>query len=426
MNKTTIIFGSLLAMTLVGCGDEQQVSSSPATTAQNVTHAEILIPPTATDLTPQAVTEPSQPGLNTRQEPVVFMQPLQGEFIATSPQWQQTSQSDEYWFRATGRELNQGLPLAVSQPGSLIRLVPKTDLSSGFPVVPDAIAPDSISISKPGIKSASTLISSKADADALATAGLTDRSSALQLSSTAPAGTYQLKVSQPLPAEASYLVNVKEKHSPYLLSLSAPAAISNAEETVAVQLNLTGRTVNLSPKAMLRLADGSEHKLDILPRDEGWQIRLPADIHRSGSNAGLNELHLSIATEVDGVPVRRNIKSAYKAYVNSARFTDNANSHWQNHVPDGVSFTLDVASEGRYQLSAIVTGTDHRGKEHLLMRTEAATWLTPDSSVMTLPLDQQRIRASGLQAPFRVRALELKDQGQMALLAYRELALTLQ
>jgi hypothetical protein len=59
------------------------------------------------------------------------------------------------------------------------------------------------------------------------------------------------------------------------------------------------------------------------------------------------------------------------------------------------------------------------------MRTQAANWLTPESSKLKLMFDPKLIQASGLQPPFELNELDLQDQGQMARLSFQANALVL-
>lgn len=415
----------LVALGLGGCGSDSDDTLTPV--AQTLSRTDTLSVPGANDLTVGAVSQPVLPGLNSSQDRVSFVSPLQGQYQPSPPQILHSNVSDEYWVRVSGKELNQGMKLSVSQSGSLIRLAPRADLSSGQTVSPDAIAPEAIQLTRPGAdQSSASLVKTRVDSQALATAGLTDNSSALQLSDAATAGTYQLKVSQPLQADAIYLLNVKEKGSPFQLTMTAPTTLASQPQAASIsfQLDMSRSDNQLQPEAFLRLADGREQALKVNKQQGQWQAELPTQSMAS-SNAGLNEIHVRVNTQVDGKPIQRTVKSAYKPYIETAALQREITSQWQDALPHSLSFTLDVAAPGRFQLGAILTGSDANGNEVQLLSTQVADWLTPDANILVLPLDSDLIKASGLQAPFRLRALELKDQGQMARLSLQETALEL-
>ena len=105
---------------------------------------------------------------------------------------------------------------------------------------------------KSSANKSSSNIHSLADPQALATAGLTDDSSALIMSSSAKPGKYQLEVSAPLAAKSSYLVNVKEKHS-----------------------------------------DASYQTLKLVSNHGQWQAQLPETLAMPSSNQGLSEIQIN-------------------------------------------------------------------------------------------------------------------------------------
>ena len=119
------------------------------------------------------------------------------------------------------------------------------------------------------------------NADALASAGLTDDSSALQMSAKATPGEYRLQVSQPLTPSASYLVNVKEKGSPYQLSVKASSAIAADAQTLGLELALSQSDNTFVPPATLKQADCDMQPMTMVKQGETWQAVIPAGVARS-------------------------------------------------------------------------------------------------------------------------------------------------
>ncbi|MCD8552273.1 MAG: DUF4785 family protein [Shewanella xiamenensis] len=152
---------------------------------------------------------------------------------------------------------------------------------------------------------------------------------------------------------------------------------------------------------------------------------MPADLPLASSNAGLSEIEVTVQTQVDGRPVQRTVKTAFKSYVNSASIKPEVLTVWDKGVPNQVNFELNVAEAGRFGLSGVLTGTNAEGQKVAIMRTQAATWITPESPKLKLMFDPTLIQASGLQPPFELNELELQDQGQMARLSFQANALVL-
>ncbi|MFB2727846.1 DUF4785 domain-containing protein [Shewanella mangrovisoli] len=424
----------ILAGLLGACQDESTTPEPQKEASPMYAKGLTLSAPTDSDLVDTNIAAPTLAPINTSTDYVSFITPLYGEYQASQPVLEQASQSDEYWLNVTGAELNAGVQLNLSQAGSLVRIAPRGDVSTGALMHADAVAPERVQFQRightPQGKNASpqateSLVKSLVSADALASAGLADDSSALQMSEKATAGEYRLQVSQPLVARANYLVNVKEKGSPYQLSIKAPSAIAADAQTLGVKLALSQSDNQFAPQAKLKQADGTEQALAMVKQGDEWQALVPADLPLASSNAGLSEIEVTVQTQVDGRPVQRTVKTAFKSYVNSASIKPEVLTVWDKGVPNQVNFELNVAEAGRFGLSGVLTGTNAEGQKVAIMRTQAATWLTPESPKLKLMFDPTLIQASGLQPPFELNELELQDQGQMARLSFQANALVL-
>lgn len=424
----------ILAGLLGACQDESTTPEPQKEASPMYAKGLTLSAPTDSDLVDTNIAAPTLAPINTSTDYVSFITPLYGEYQASQPVLEQASLSDEYWLNVTGAELNAGVQLNLSQAGSLVRIAPRGDVSTGALMHADAVAPERVQIQRightPQGKNASpqateSLVKSLVSAEALASAGLADDSSALQMSEKATAGEYRLQVSQPLVAKANYLVNVKEKGSPYQLSIKAPSAIAADAQTLGVKLALSQSDNQFAPQAKLKQADGTEQVLAMVKQGDEWQALVPADLPLASSNAGLSEIEVTVQTQVDGRPVQRTVKTAFKSYVNSASIKPEVLTVWDKGVPNQVNFELNVAEAGRFGLSGVLTGTNAEGQKVAIMRTQAATWLTPESPKLKLMFDPTLIQASGLQPPFELNELELQDQGQMARLSFQANALVL-
>lgn len=371
------------------------------------------------------------PAVNTRRQYVSYVSKATSNDLY-QPAMSQTSQSDQYWKSVTGAELNKGVPFSVSQPNSVIRIAPRHESLTSL-TTNNSISPDDITITPYSTALHSTIISShtnpvalihsKVDADALATAGLTDRSSALTLSDKAKPGLYTLKIGKWLPSDGRYLINVKEKNSPFQLTLNAPITIANNVDSIRFNLDLSNSQVNLVPQVFLKNNQGQQTPLKAVKYLDHWQALLPKNMALSTHNTGLSEIIVNVNTQVDGLPITRTVKTAFKAFVNSAKIDEVISLVSQDKQLQSIILNIEVANEGRYEVSAVLTGTNKQGQHVAILKTQAASWITPERSQLKLMLDPTLIKASGLKAPFALTQLELKDQGQMARLSYQAQAL---
>ncbi len=124
-------------------------------------------------------------------------------------------------------------------------------------------------------------------------------------------------------------------------------------------------------------------------------------------DSGLWELHVS-ATDANGI--QRDVKTAFAASYPTARFdgsVERSNATYR--------LGIEAASSGRYEASAVLYGT---GKKGLVPVATSATaqWLESGASSIDLEFDAALIKAAGVDAPFVLRSVTLKDQSRMALL----------
>lgn len=440
MPKLTQLASAMALLSLLSACQEQSTELDESKTKVQQTAA-LLAPPQNSDLVSDDIAIPSLPPLNTRQDTISFVTALPRDLTVaetssdTLDEWQQTMsqtrKSDEYWMTVSGESLNKGLVLPITQGASVIRIAPRADTSSGGLIHADPISPENVELfthqsqDKNPRQQSQALIKSMADPAALATAGLVDDSSALVMSAEAKPGQYTLKVKQPLGINSNYLVNVKEKNSPYQLTLTAPNTLKHSAEAMAISLELSQAQMPLSPKAKLKLADGSSVEL-VMQNDNGqWRALMPAVLPEPSSNAGLSELQIDAESMIDGHWVKRTVKTAFKQYVDSAKIKEDVTINWQKGVPTAVTFTVETQTAARYGINAVLVGHDADGKTRAILRSQTAAWLTPDTNQLTLALDQQLILASGLLPPYELKGLELQDQGQMARISYQSHGLTL-
>ncbi|WP_372871445.1 DUF4785 domain-containing protein [Shewanella sp.] len=418
MNKHNKLAAAVLMALLLGACQNDDASVAETFSIQTTS----LSAPISSDFAPMQVQAPTSAGINTSRDAIGFVAPLSGEYQSKLPQTSQSLASNEYWFSVSGEELNRGVNLNVTQGGAVIRIAPRADMSSGALYHANPISPEQLELQAPKGAKVPNLVRSMASSEALATAGMTDNSSALLLSAAAPAGNYRLSTRQPLDSRARYLVNVKEKGSPYNLTLSSPMLVSTNSGSVELALGLDGMSGNINTNVRLKQGD-TELQLAQEQQGDKLMLRLPDNLS-ADAPMGLSELVIDVTASDGDRTVRRTIKSAFKLYAPSARISPEVETQWHDGIPVGLNLSLELADAGRFAASAVLTGTDANGNEVAILRTEAAAWLEGNGS-LTLPLSKEIIATSGVSAPFHVRELELKDQGQMARLSFQDRALSL-
>ncbi|TPH15649.1 DUF4785 domain-containing protein [Litorilituus lipolyticus] len=323
-----------------------------------------------------------------------------------------TDISDEYWFEVTGRELMAGVAVAISQPGALIRLSGKSVKNDMRNMQQHAIEPEFVSLLKAGVTLKSAF-SQKVTAEQFATANIFPNSSALQLNKTLGAGKFTLKVEQLLEEDQRYMVNVKEKNAEHKLHLTIDKQSYRAGQDILFNSKLLSRQGHAllgTQKVSVKLPNGEVNALEVVKLDNQFKITLPQ--HVNDQNTGqLYELLIVTEAQSQGVTVKRNGKVAFAVNRPTARLEGKV-----DHKADSVAFNVNVASEGRYEISGIVYGTNQQGDAVPFMLSRSAYYLPVGIHQRKLAFDQTIIDNSGLQAPYTVKSVQLMDQSRLALL----------
>ena len=330
--------------------------------------------------------------------------------IASQPQGYKAV-SDEYWFEVTGEQLNNGVDLAISTPGALIRLSGK-QVKGQFAPAAIAIDPDQIELSI-GNRSLSQAIEQTVSQQALATANIFPNSSAIKLNKAIGKGDFKLKVKQRLAANQRYIINVKEKGSEHKLNLALPKQSYIQGETVSFDATMTsnkGAIGQVNNHAYVKMPSGEKRPVNFVQANGKYQIAIPNSLIAS-KRGELYELHLESKANDNGLTVRRNAKVAFAVAQPTARIQSDLIMQ-----ASAAKVTLTVASEGRYEISGLVYGTDISGKQVPMMLSRSAYYLTPGEHNIELRFDNNIMKNSGLKAPYTVKNIRLMDQSRMALI----------
>jgi hypothetical protein len=133
---------------------------------------------------------------------------------------------------------------------------------------------------------------------------------------------------------------------------------------------------------------------------------------------GLWELRLDVRGGQGASELRRFAKLAFAVAPGTAQIAHGATSSGNRA---SVSFTIPVtvAVAGRYQVEGVLYGTSSQGELVPAVHMNAATWLDGNGEI-TLKAKRQLLAQAGVQAPFTLRHLSLKDQTRLAELHYQD------
>jgi hypothetical protein len=361
------------------------------------------------------------PGNNIEKETIHFSHVISPKAALPLIAKSYESVSDEYWFEVTGKQLNQGIDLSVSHPGSLIRLS-SSKVSNKLSPADLAIDPNDIELFRVGAKhdksaKVATPFQQSVTQEQLATANIFPNSSAIKLNKEIGSGSFKLKVSKNLIENQSYIVNVKEKDSKYKLHLSTPSQSYSAGQLVSFEANIKHDNRDLTSEnytAFIKMPSGEKQAVNLRKEKGKYQIKVPETVN-NGINSEkigeLYELHLESKALDAEIKVQRNGKFAFAITQPTARMTGKLVINKTAAMVD-----LDVASEGRYEVSGIIYGANNNGELTQIMLSRSAYYLLPGEQKVELRFDNAILRKSGIKPPYSIKGLKLMDQSRMALL----------
>ena len=325
-----------------------------------------------------------------------------------------TAISRSYWQQVDAAELQRGLGLPLTAPDAVIQLSPAPG-ARALPV-------GSLQLRDPTGRSS---MARRVDARPLQDAGMpvSDGSTMLSTGAASAAGMYRLQGTR---ARGRYVVQVLEPNSPLRLEVQASHSRVLAGGSMQLQARLredgARSTQAGTPRngfgggALLVAPDGRSWPQALRPTADGSlraQVRLPTDV---GERQGLWELQ--VFARANGV--LRDGKVAFAVARPTARFSGQA-------MPDPasrrVSLSLQVAAAGRYEARGTLFASAADGQLKPVAQAHAAAWFGgPGHGALVLPFDQAALPA-GFGAPYELRDLQLQDQGRMAPIESRAVAL---
>ncbi|WP_448549390.1 DUF4785 domain-containing protein [Thalassotalea fusca] len=348
---------------------------------------------------------------------VHFSSPIKQALLANKNLLAYRDVSDEYWFEVTGEELTKGVPINISAQNALIRISGK---KQPFHVSTQNISPEWVELLHHG-KVVNSPFKSTVTAEQLATANMFPNSSALTLSDQLPMGLYQLAVNQPLPKDERFIINVKEKQSPYKAVMEIEKQSFVEGDSIPFQMSLSNelaqktsdaeRRAKQVRKATVRFPTGETHEVNINYGKQGLYIKVPENIdveHRPGT---LHELHIQTTSHVAGKTIMRNNKIAFAYTRPTAKITATPTVK-----SEGATFSIDVASEGRYEISAVVSGNRQGEGNKAVMLSRSAYYLTPGQHELTLVFDKTILSSGNVTPPYQLSNIKLFDQSRLQLI----------
>jgi hypothetical protein len=232
-------------------------------------------------------------------------------------------------------------------------------------------------------------------------------------------GNMTLAYAGKLDSKQQFVVSVKEKNSQHLMALSAPKMSYLEGET------LTFNAVMEAPEKALSMTQASA----FIVSPSGKKMQVAASIAKDGRVSvshsefaqveapinGLYELQVEGFAQDGAKTVRRMAKVAFALSPQTAELADVSASVVKGAPQANVS--VSVNEPGRYEVRAVLYGTNAAGEQVAVMETHSAKWLKAGEQSIEVNFDAKILAASGAKAPFSVNHVRLNDQTRLGNLA---------
>ena len=226
-------------------------------------------------------------------------------------------------------------------------------------------------------------------------------------------GSLQLKLNQISPSkDTKFVIHVLEPDSPYSLTMTTAKQLYQAGETLTVKAALLHENGNLpiSMQGYISQPNGEKFAdLKFKVNKSGQMVADLAQLPFQSMNEGLWEVHTIAKSEVAGQTILRDVSSAFAVSVPTAQFNGQLTLS-----KAGINLGVNNILSSRYEASGILMGHDDAGNPQPIAMLMTADWLKQGEATLSFKLPQDLINESGLQAPFLVSQLSLKNQSLMA------------
>ncbi|OEY99416.1 MULTISPECIES: DUF4785 domain-containing protein [Stenotrophomonas] len=355
------------------------------------------------------------PDATTERAPVQFAWALEPTQALTAPA-PFTALSRSYWDTVDAASLQRGLELPLTAPDAVIQVSPVQGAR--------ALEVEQLQVRDPnGAQALDTVV----DTQQLRAAGMgvNEGSAMARTGASTAVGSYRLQAPQ---AQGRYVVQVLEPNSPIALQLQADRQQVLAGGRVALTARLqndggsaalaagrsVARVLPAAGEALLVAPDGRSWPVPLVAGKDGLraQVTIPEDI---GQAQGLWELQAFVTAQ----GVQRDAKVAFSVARPTARFSGQAAA---DAAQRQVRLPLRIGAPGRYEARGTLYATGPGGTLRPVAQAHSAAWFeSAGAGELTLAFDSVAL-PGGYAAPFELRDLQLLDQGRMAPIETRAVA----
>lgn len=319
------------------------------------------------------------------------------------------AKSNEYWFTVSGDELNTGVAIQTTAPGAVLLVSRNGENSAPLSV-------NELSLKVDG--SDDNAVEKLYSEEEMNAVGIFSNAIAVKTAAAAE-GNMTLAYAGKLDSKQQFVVSVKEKNSQHLMALSAPKmnylegetltfnAVMEAPEKALSMTQASAFIVSPSGKKMPVAASIAKDGRVSVSHSEFAQVEAPIN--------GLYELQVEGFAQDGAKTVRRMAKVAFALSPQTAELAEVSASVVKGAPQANVS--VSVNEPGRYEVRAVLYGTNAAGEQVAVMETHSAKWLKAGEQSIEVNFDAKILAASGAKAPFSVNHVRLNDQTRLGNLA---------
>lgn len=355
---------------------------------------------------------------NNSHEAVSFSWPVTNVLDSKLSRTPYVGKSRGYWMRVTDNELKKGINLDTSKPGILVKISP---LDGGVGINPNQLEIDD----NKGRRFQSTeALKQVVTAEKLATAGtpFPKGTSSFRLSAAHGMGRFILRAPNIKSSGKHYHVQVEEDGSDVVLNLKSDEASYLYGQNLRIHSRLFDSKGELQIQNLsgyLYSPAGKSVPLSFKRNGKGSFTASLVSLEAPATGTGLLEAHVVAQGLVNGVKVRRNVKTVFAYTVPQARFSGNVTPINLADKTLAAALDIEVGHAGRYEVRGVLYGKDRQGQQSPIMVSSTAAWLEAGKGSLNLKFDNTLLSASGLTRPYEVRDLQLLDQSRMGMLHYQ-------
>jgi len=375
-----------------------------------------LLAPQAGDLAVQQLgaADTVTPLINTSREVVNYSWAVDGK-TPISPSQPHLAESRAYWLKVTDTELSQGVDLDTSAVGSMVKISPLGHDGAVDPA--DLELSDSRGVHHRGADAMDLI----ADAGQLAASGapFPRGTSAFRVAAALGKGRFKLRAPRVQLTGRRYQVYVQETNSDVVLQGRTGSDTYLQGQELSFETRLEDSKGALPVQSMagyLQSPDGAKAPVKFKRGSSGAFVMTMPLTQKAAAAPGLWEVHALVKGSENGLPVRRNVKTAFAYTVPQARLVGDVAVQTTAVGEIRSTLAVEVINAGRYELRGTLYGADRQGKQQPIMIADTAAWLMPGNGDLSLIFDKDLLAKSALGAPYEVRDLRLMDQSRMGTL----------